>query len=135
MENAKPTLGTVELLSVLQNNGARYAICSNSRSEEIHTVLKTTKLDKFFADMPIFGREMVQKGKPASDIYLFALKEMNVLPQNAVVVEDSLNGVMASVGAGIQTVVFTGGTGFLGMNRFVERFGSIPNISSMADLI
>ena len=139
LKYATPTKGTVLALRLLQKYGVKYAICSNSHTHEIHSVLKQTQLAQFFSDDSIFGREMVKKGKPESDIYLLAMEKLNLLPQNCIAVEDSLNGTKAGLGARIQTVVFTGGTGFLGMERFQDelspKFGKISSIPSILDVI
>ncbi len=117
----------------------KYAICSNSHTHEIHSVLKQTELSQFFENDSIFGREMVQKGKPESDIYLLAMEKLAISPQNCIAVEDSINGAKSGLNAGIQTVVFTGGTGFLGIDRFQNelspQFGKISSIESILDII
>jgi|GEM_PF-1931257 len=139
LKHATPTKGTVLALKLLQKYSVKYAICSNSHTKEIHSVLKQTQLAQFFSDDSIFGREMVEKGKPESDIYLLAMGKMGLLPQNCIAVEDSLNGAKSGLNAGIQTVVFTGGTGFLGMERFQAelspQFGEIPSIPSILDVV
>jgi pseudouridine-5'-monophosphatase len=46
----------------------------------------------------------VKRGKPAPDIFLVAASELDVLPERCVVVEDTVNGVLAGVAAGMRTV-------------------------------
>jgi len=45
-----------------------------------------------------------KNAKPAPDIYLKVLENLDVAPQNALVLEDSNNGVIASHRAGIRVV-------------------------------
>jgi HAD superfamily hydrolase (TIGR01509 family) len=136
---ARATNGTVEVLIALQEFGVKYAICSNSHTSEIESVLRITGLDVFFDKKNVFGRDMVNKGKPASDIYLLGLERMGFGRKDCVAVEDSVNGVMASVNAGIETVVFAGGTGFVmgfsKIERFLNEFGEIGFIKDMRGIV
>jgi HAD superfamily hydrolase (TIGR01509 family) len=138
-KHATPTKGTILALRILQKYGVKYAICSNSHTKEIHSVLKQTELSQFFENDSIFGREMVEKGKPESDIYLLAMEKLALSPQNCISVEDSINGAKSGLNAGIQTIIFTGGTGFLGIDRFQNelspQFGEISSIESILDVV
>jgi phosphoenolpyruvate---glycerone phosphotransferase subunit DhaL len=48
---------------------------------------------------------VVPAKKPAPDIYLLALRTLGVPPERAIVVEDSRNGLLAAVGAGLACLV------------------------------
>ena len=48
---------------------------------------------------------MVSQGKPASDIYAFACKELGLSPDRTFAVEDSPNGVTSAYGAGCKVVM------------------------------
>lgn len=54
--------------------------------------------DRFGAH--VFSAQQVKRGKPAPDLFLFAAAEMGVAPRRALVIEDSLPGVMAGRAAG-----------------------------------
>ena len=58
-----------------------------------------------------FTVDMVKHGKPAPDIFLLALKKMGYKADNAVVIEDSLNGMEAAKAAGIRCIAFVGSKG------------------------
>ena len=49
--------------------------------------------------------EMITHGKPAPDVYLKTAQQLNLSPQECLVVEDSLNGVRAAFGAGTTVVM------------------------------
>ncbi len=49
--------------------------------------------------------DVVPAKKPAPDIYLLALERLGIEPGEAVVVEDSRNGLLAARAAGLATVV------------------------------
>ena len=80
----------------------RIGLASGSPTEIIKAVLRITGLDQQFEVM-IYGDE-VARGKPAPDIYLEALRQMGVAPQNALGIEDSANGLRALKAAGMLAV-------------------------------
>jgi beta-phosphoglucomutase-like phosphatase (HAD superfamily) len=49
--------------------------------------------------------ESVQNKKPAPDIYLYVLEKMGLLAQECLVLEDSVQGLQAALGAGIPTLI------------------------------
>lgn len=57
----------------------------------------------------IFSADMVDRGKPAPDLFLHASATLAIEPRRCVVVEDSANGVAAGKAAGMQVIGFTGG--------------------------
>jgi beta-phosphoglucomutase-like phosphatase (HAD superfamily) len=52
---------------------------------------------------------MVDKGKPAPDLFLHAAAALGVEPGRCLVIEDSPHGVTAAVAAGMPVVGFAGG--------------------------
>ena len=57
----------------------------------------------------IAAGDIVPAKKPASDIYDFALNEMNLAPQECLAFEDSHNGILSSMWAGIPTIITVNG--------------------------
>jgi beta-phosphoglucomutase-like phosphatase (HAD superfamily) len=74
----------------------------------IRRSLKSTGLYRHFADHAIFSAAMVQRGKPAPDLFLHAAGEMAAAPAACIVIEDSLPGVEAAVAAGMTVLGFAG---------------------------
>jgi HAD superfamily hydrolase (TIGR01509 family) len=116
------TTGVVEALEILQEKDIKYGICSNSHTDEIEFILGKTQLKKYFPSDAIFGRNLVQTGKPASDIYQLGLQKMCINSKNCFAVEDSINGATASINAGIKTFIFSGATSFGGEEKFKKTF-------------
>ena len=56
-----------------------------------------------YLDAVVYGDE-VERGKPEPDIFLRAAKAIGVNPSEAVVVEDSINGIKAGYAAGMRVV-------------------------------
>jgi phosphoglycolate phosphatase-like HAD superfamily hydrolase len=53
----------------------------------------------------VFAGDMVKAKKPAPDVYNLAVEKLNLNPADCVVVEDSRNGLLAAVAAGMTGVV------------------------------
>ena len=83
------------------------AIVSNSRLARVLSSLKTTGLDQLFGD-DIFAAEMVERPKPAPDVYLYAARQLDRKPEECLVVEDSRSGMVAARQAGMPVIGFLG---------------------------
>ena len=53
---------------------------------------------------------MVDNGKPAPDLFLYAASQMNADPSLCVVIEDSPAGILAAKRAGMRVFAFIGGS-------------------------
>lgn len=95
--------GAKDLLLFLDNKGVKKCIASSSSRETIQTYLSMAGLAGRF-DFYISGEE-VRRGKPYPDIFLGACERGNEEPVNSLVLEDSLNGLRAAVGAGIDCII------------------------------
>jgi HAD superfamily hydrolase (TIGR01509 family) len=85
-------------------------ICSNSSSDRLRFMLQKTGLYERFRPF-IFSAHDLQpySPKPKPDIFIKAIREFDVGPAEAIVIEDSVHGVSAACGAGARVVGFTGG--------------------------
>lgn len=70
--------------------------------------IKITGIEKYFNSDTIFTADMVQRGKPAPDIFLLAAQKMGFLPEECLVIEDSLAGLQAGLSAKMMTIAFIG---------------------------
>jgi HAD superfamily hydrolase (TIGR01509 family) len=66
------------------------------------TVLERTGWKRFFE--AVVSADDVERGKPAPDVYLLALKIMKKNPSGAAAVEDSRNGIRSAHAAGLAVV-------------------------------
>jgi len=95
--HAKPTKGAIDLVNFIFDNEIPCAIASNSS----HAIIEATLRHQRWAD-PIIQRysaDDVPKAKPAPDLFLYTAGQLNVEPQDCVVIEDSFNGAKAAVAA------------------------------------
>ena len=98
----RPINGLVEFLDDLQKSGAQIALGSSACNENIDFTIDSLNIRKYFS--VIVGSEMVERAKPAPDIYLKAAELMNVSPADCVVFEDALAGIEAARAAGMKVV-------------------------------
>lgn len=95
--------GAKTLLSYLKNNGYRVALATATGIERTQKYLKQLGLYEYFDE--IVCASMVEHGKPAPDIYLYAAQRLGLAPQECIALEDSQNGIRSAVSAGCKTVM------------------------------
>lgn len=91
--------GLVKLLSFLEDRKIKMAVASSSKHADIEHHLQHEGISHYF-DF-IIGGDQVKESKPNPEIFLAPCKALNILPENAVVLEDSYNGFLAARTAGI----------------------------------
>ena len=97
-----PLPGVVEWLNEAGGKGLRCGIASSSPREWIVPLLERTSLSRFFS--VIVAEEDVSSTKPDPAVYHLVASKLGVLPEEVVAVEDTSNGVCASIAAGMLTV-------------------------------
>jgi putative hydrolase of the HAD superfamily len=101
--NLEPQPGVAALLKAAHDSGLKLIVASNSSRDWITKILGELKLLEFF-DF-IVSREDVKALKPDPEIYLLALKKLNLQAYEAIVIEDSPVGTKAAIAAGINCLV------------------------------
>jgi HAD superfamily hydrolase (TIGR01509 family) len=81
------------------------AVASTSAEESVRAVLEHAVGAEDASHFAVFAGDVVPAKKPDPAIYLLALEELGVAPDDAIVVEDSRNGLLAAVGADLRCVV------------------------------
>ncbi len=98
--------GVKRLLSEARDAGIRLAIATTTTPENVTTLLRHTLAgDPAEWFEVIAAGDIVPEKKPAPDIYLWALDKLKLDAADCLALEDSENGVRASLGAGLKTVV------------------------------
>jgi len=98
--------GVKRLLQEARKSGLRLAIATTTSPENVIGLLRHSiaeDAEDWFE--VIAAGDIVPAKKPAPDIYLWALRELNLSPAQCVAIEDSRNGLKASMGAGIKTLI------------------------------
>ena len=70
--------------------------------------IKIVDIESYFPPETVFTADMVVHGKPEPDLFLLAAEKMGFLPQDCIVVEDSVAGLTAAQKAGMLPLAFTG---------------------------
>jgi HAD superfamily hydrolase (TIGR01509 family) len=77
-------------------------LASSSNRPIIDLALAAGGLAQWFRTS--ISSEEVGRGKPAPDVYLAAVAELGVAPEDAAAIEDSANGILAARAAGLRVV-------------------------------
>ena len=100
--SAPPQPGATDLLAALHARGVPVAVASNSPAELVDLALRVAGLaDAFDA---VVTADLVERPKPAPDVYEASCRTLGVPPQRAVALEDSRTGVAAARAAGLFVV-------------------------------
>jgi HAD superfamily hydrolase (TIGR01509 family) len=121
--------------AVLDGIVGQTCVASSSTPERLRHTLGLAGLYRRF-DPHVFSATMVERGKPAPDLFLFAAQRMAAEPMACVVIEDSLPGVAAAVAAGMTAIGFVGGGHCrLGHADRLRQAGASVVVEAMTELL
>lgn len=103
----KPVPGAAAAVEAIRASDTPVCVASSGSLEKMTLTLGLTGLKDLFGDN-LFSADSVAHGKPEPDLFLYAAEQMGQVPENCVVVEDSLLGVTAAVSAGMRVLAYTG---------------------------
>ncbi len=101
----------IETLALLERKGYRFACVSNNPIQRGLAAMRYAtngegdRLARFFGTA-FFEAGEIQKPKP--DVYVRAMEQLDISPQNCFAIEDSVAGARAAISAGIPTFGFIG---------------------------
>jgi len=84
-------------------------VASSSSTRWIRTHLAHLGLTGAFGDHIYSGREHVERGKPAPDIYLYAADQLGVAIGDCIILEDSEVGATGAVASGARVIGLAAG--------------------------
>ncbi|MEH7083964.1 HAD family hydrolase [Neobacillus drentensis] len=120
--------GVIEKLEEAKELCYRIGLASSSSREWVEGFLRQFNLWEYFS--VVKTREDVVKVKPDPALYLKALEDMQVEPHEALAIEDSLNGAMAAIEAGMKCIVIPNQvTSFLTFHEKTIRSESFGDFS------
>lgn len=94
--------GLSELLEYIRENGLKCAVATSTSKKSTEETLHKIGAWEYL-DAVVYGDE-VEHGKPEPDIFLKAAEAIGVEPENAFVIEDSINGIKAGYAAGMRVI-------------------------------
>jgi HAD superfamily hydrolase (TIGR01509 family) len=125
-----------DIAEVLPELRRAYCVASSSDLDRVNLSLQLTGLAGLFGDR-VFTAQMVPHGKPAPDLFLYAASRMGIAPEETLVVEDSVSGVLAGKAAGMTVWGFVGGRHHAANDRraSLEAAGADRVFDRMTDLL
>ena len=102
--------GLSDLLHRIKSLGIPMAIATSSSHKIIQAVFDKLKLDAFFTCVSSAYDE--EYGKPHPAVYLTTSKKLNIDPRYCLVIEDSINGVLAGKSAKMTVIAMPEDTNF-----------------------
>ncbi|MFG1808457.1 HAD-IA family hydrolase [Streptomyces sp. NPDC049040] len=125
-----PRAGVRRVAEAAQRAGWTLAVASTSAEASVRSVLELAMGPELASRFAVFAGDVVPRKKPAPDIYTYAVDRLGVEPEDAIAVEDSRNGMLAALGAGLTCVVtvsaYTGEEDFTGAALVVSSLGDPP---------
>src|ERR1700732_2291575 len=97
--------------SVLEGLQIPHCVASSSDVDRVSFSLSLTGLAPHFGTR-LYTSQMVERGKPAPDLFLYAAEKMRADPRRTLVIEDSISGVRAGKAAGITVCGVVGGRSY-----------------------
>ena len=107
-EGIEPIAGAVEFVRELPPT-VQKAVASSSSTRWIRTHLDHLGLRDAFEPHIYSGKEHVQRGKPAPDLYLHAARELAVAIDRTVILEDSKVGATGALASGAMVIGLAAG--------------------------
>lgn len=101
-KDGKPLEGVMESLEYFKSRGLKIGLATSSYEILIEAVLKTLDIKDYF--LITHSAEREQYGKPHPAVYLTAAEKLGVHPLNCLVIEDSMNGIVAGKSARMKVV-------------------------------
>jgi HAD superfamily hydrolase (TIGR01509 family) len=114
--------------SVLEGLQIPHCVASSSDVDRVSFSLALTGLAAHF-DGRLYTSQMVERGKPAPDLFLYAAERMQANPRHTLVIEDSVSGVTAAKAAGMTA------WGFVGGSHYQSRDGKAILLGAGADRV
>ena len=101
--------GVRELIDTARTSGVRLAIATTTSLPNVEALLQASFNDSGDGLFEVIcAGDSVPEKKPAPDIYLDALQQLNLAADTCLAIEDSRNGLLSAVRAGIPTIVTPG---------------------------
>ncbi|MET7854364.1 HAD-IA family hydrolase [Streptomyces avermitilis] len=102
-----PRPGVRRVAAEAHEAGWTLAVASTSAEASVRSVLELAMGPELAAHFSVFAGDVVQRKKPAPDIYAFAVHRLGLDPARVVAIEDSRNGMLSALGAGLACAVTT----------------------------
>lgn len=94
--------GLYKLLDYIKENNLACAVATSTHRESAEKTLHDIGAWNYLGTV-VYG-DWVEHGKPEPDIFIMAAKRIGIEPEHSIVIEDSINGIIAGHAAGARVV-------------------------------
>ena len=108
-EGVAAVAGAIEFVRSLPPDLPK-AVASSSTTEWVRTHLDHLGLGAVFGDHIYSGRENVERGKPAPDLYWYVAEQLGVPIERCTIIEDSEVGAKGAVASGARVIGLVAGS-------------------------
>ena len=98
--------GVASVIKEARQRNIKLAIATATSLKNVETLVKfiwNAQVNDIF-DVVVTGDE-ISNNKPCSEVYLLALKKLQIQAKHCIAIEDSLNGLLSAKGAGLKTII------------------------------
>lgn len=92
--------GVLEFLQYLKNNHILTGIATSNSQDLVRLIVKSLEIEEYFDSIRTSCE--VLRGKPSPDIYLLVAEDLKVKPEECLVFEDVIHGIMAGKNANMK---------------------------------
>jgi beta-phosphoglucomutase family hydrolase len=97
--------GLLNLLNELKQNKIPMAVATSAPKVNLDFVFDTLNIRKYF-DV-VIDESFVKHGKPDPEIYRITAKQLNIIPEKCIVIEDSVFGIQSAKANGMKVIGIT----------------------------
>jgi len=131
-EGVRAVVGAVDFVCSLPL-GLPRAVASSSTTHWIRVHLNHLGLADAFGDHIYSGREHVERGKPAPDIYLHAAEQLGVDIKSCAIIEDSKVGAIGALASGAKVIGLAAGSHCLDGHDDMLRALGVEHVAGSFD--
>ena len=104
-----PREGIIDVIEFAKNNQLKLGFVTSTTKDNINSIFLALKNYFSKEDFDFVGNNtMVQNHKPHSDIYIEAIKRLNVEPKECIAIEDSRASALSAHNAKVSCIAFPG---------------------------
>ncbi|WP_329455295.1 HAD-IA family hydrolase [Streptomyces sp. NBC_01497] len=134
-----PRPGVRRIAEEAADAGWALAVASTSAERSVRSVLDVAVGHALAPRFAVFAGDVVAHKKPAPDIYELTVARLGLDGADAVVVEDSRNGMLAALAAGlgcaVTTSAYTAEEDFTGASLVVSSLGDPPPDETLTEVV
>ncbi len=101
-KEGRPMPGFMKTVELLKQEGKKIGLATSSSNQLVNCVMETLNVQSYFHHAQ--SAEGLLYGKPHPEVFLLSAKVLDVAPNQCVVIEDSVNGIISAKAAGMKVI-------------------------------